>query len=653
MIRSVSLQRLIYRSYLSSSLVPIFAIELVLLLLYFGINQYLSERQQETLLAEVNRGLVEISSREASLINNRLQSLSRMTKILRLEHENFFRHPDSCALPNGEPDLQQAPSGAWYKAADNGGGSVYYSATTLIGDHERWKMRCSESLDVILKAAVESSPLISQAYINTHDDMNRIYPFIPDSFEQFGPNMHMADYNFYYLADQNHNPEREPVWTDVYLDPAGQGWMVSSIAPVYRGDVLEGVSGLDVTVSSFIKSILNVDMPWQATAFMTNASGVIMAMPEPVEKLLGLRELKSHQYQSSVGSTISKPEEFNLLKSADENVREQMEHVLQEDDRLHRLRLQDRDFILSVQTVTQTGWRIIFLVDEQQLLTPIHDLQASSNRIGFLAISVMVIFYAMFFVYLDNKSRRLANQLASPIAHLSEVTGRVGESVLMEKLQSVGIVEIDRLYTNFNRMSEQLEERTLELVESESREKVRRRETEILERLAITDRLTGLYNRRKLDDVMAYERERSLRSRQAFGVVIIDLDHFKSVNDQHGHPAGDQVLVELACLLKASIRRIDTVGRWGGEEFLLICPTTDINGTLQVAETLRQTIEQHEFPVVLRVTASFGAAAYMHGESVEELLERADKGLYDAKRGGRNRVGMTMPAPRGEDGAYI
>lgn len=653
MIRSVSLQRLIYRSYLSSSLVPIFAIELVLLLLYFGINQYLSDRQQEALLAEVNRGLVEISSREALLINNRLQSLSRMTNILRLEHENFFRHPELCSLPNGEPDLKQAPSGAWYKATDNGGGSVYYSGTTVMGDSERWKMRCSESLDVILKAAVESSPLIAQAYLNTRDDMNRIYPFIPDSFEQFGPQMHMDDYNFYYLADQMHNPERKVVWTDVYLDPAGLGWMVSSIAPVYRGDVLEGVSGLDVTINSFIKGILTVDMPWQASAFMTDANGVIMAMPEPVERLLGLRELRSHNYESNVGSTISKPEEFNLLKSPDDNVREQMSFLLQGEDRLHRLRLGDRDFIVSIQTVKQTGWRTIFLVDEQQLLKPIHDLQASSNRIGFLAISVMVIFYAAFFVFLDNKSRRLANQLAAPIAHLSEITGRVGESVLTEKLQSVGIIEIDRLYTNFNNMSEQLEIRTLELVESESREKVRRRETEILERLAITDRLTGLFNRRKLDDVMVYERERSLRSRQPFGVVIIDLDYFKSVNDQHGHPAGDQVLVELACLLKTSIRRIDTVGRWGGEEFILICPTTDINGTLQVAETLRQTIEQHEFPVVLRVTASFGVAAYLHGESVEELLERADKGLYDAKRAGRNRVGVTMPNPRAEDGAYL
>lgn len=651
MIRSVSLQRLIYRSALASSLVPIFAIEIVLLLLYFSVSQYLYERQQDALLTEVNRDLIEISQREAALINNRLQSLSRLTMIIRDSQESFFRRSDSCVLPNGEPVLQQAPSGAWYKAEDNGGGSVYYSAATALDSTARWKMRCSESLDVLLKASVDASPLVTQAYLNTRDDMNRIYPFIPNSADQFGPAMHMADYNFYYLADAQHNPGRGPVWTDVYLDPAGQGWMVSSIAPVYNEDVLEGVAGIDITVERFIDAILGMNMPWNATAFMTDANGKVMAMPAETERLLGVKATAVSAAEGNIGTAAHR--DINLLQLTDPSLRTLLSDLLVSEERLQHLMIHDRDFIVSVETVAETGWRIVFLVDEQQLLKPIADLQTSSNRIGFLAISVMVIFYAAFFAYLDHKSRRLASRLANPIIHLSEVTGRVGETFEAEKLESVGISEIDRLYANFNHMNEQLRERTQALVDSESRAQVQRKEAEILERLAITDRLTGLYNRRKLDEVMAYECERSLRSRQPFGVVILDIDHFKSINDQFGHPVGDQVITELALLLRSSIRRIDIVGRWGGEEFILICPTTDINGTLQVAETLRGAIAKHSFPVIQSLTASFGVAAYVNGETLDELVNRADKGLYDAKRSGRNRVGASMPAPRGEDGVYL
>jgi diguanylate cyclase (GGDEF)-like protein len=653
MLRSVNLQRLIYQSYLTSSLVPIFAIELVLLVLYFGINYYLSDRQQHALLAEVTRNLTEISSREARQINMQLLDISRLTKILQQDHQEFFGHVGECHLPHGEPDIRRSESGAWYKHTNNGGGSVYMSSAVGMGDHERWEIRCSEELDALLVAVVESNPLVTQAYLNTHNDMSRIYPFIPNSAEQFGSAMHVADYNFYYLADAQHNPERKTVWTGVYLDPAGQGWMISSIAPVYRGDFLEGVSGLDVTIESFVNTILTVDMPWNASVFMIDANGLIMAMPSRVEDLLGLRELKSHEYQGNIVSTIEKPDEFNLLKSPDPEVRKQMSIILGHEEGIHELYLDGKAFLASTQTVDETGWRIITLVDKQQLLAPIYELQKSSNRIGFIAVSIMVIFYALFFVYLENKSRRLATQLASPIARLSEITSTVGDAIVIEKLESVGISEIDRLYSNFNKMASQLESRTRALIESESREKIRQRETEILERLAITDRLTGLYNRRKLDETLNSELERSLRFHHPFAVVIMDIDHFKSVNDQHGHQVGDQVITELASLMRQSIRRIDIVGRWGGEEFLLICPMTDINGSCQVAENLRKTIQDHPFPVIGRLTVSFGVASWLPGEVIDELLARADKGLYEAKRNGRNRVGLSVPSPRAEDGAYL
>ena len=171
-------------------------------------------------------------------------------------------------------------------------------------------------------------------------------------------------------------------------------------------------------------------------------------------------------------------------------------------------------------------------------------------------------------------------------------------------------------------------ERTAEL-EEKSRE---------LEWLAITDRLTGLYNRAKIDETLEGELQRTARFQRPFGIILLDLDHFKGVNDTHGHQVGDQVLIEFAGLLKKHTRDTDAVGRWGGEEFLVICPETEELGVVKLAETLREAVERHAFPVVRSKTASFGVTAHQAGDNVANMIARADQALYDAKGAGRNRV---------------
>lgn len=159
-----------------------------------------------------------------------------------------------------------------------------------------------------------------------------------------------------------------------------------------------------------------------------------------------------------------------------------------------------------------------------------------------------------------------------------------------------------------------------------------------LELLSVTDRLTGLGNRNKLDERLADELARSSRHGTAFALVLLDIDHFKAVNDTHGHQAGDEVLAAIADLLRQHSRATDVVGRWGGEEFMLLCPETDENGGMFLAEQLRACVEEARFPVIGRITASFGVAAFRPADDEEALLRRADDALYRAKGKGRNRV---------------
>ncbi len=161
---------------------------------------------------------------------------------------------------------------------------------------------------------------------------------------------------------------------------------------------------------------------------------------------------------------------------------------------------------------------------------------------------------------------------------------------------------------------------------------------EKLVELSIKDSLTNICNRRKLDEVLRYEYSIAKKQNIDFSVILLDLDNFKCINDTFGHNAGDQVLIEIAHILKINIRKCDTVGRWGGEEFLIICPESNLNLALELAEQLRKTIENHRFSVINHTTSSFGVSTYREGDTIDTIINRADKGLYKAKDNERNRV---------------
>lgn len=166
-----------------------------------------------------------------------------------------------------------------------------------------------------------------------------------------------------------------------------------------------------------------------------------------------------------------------------------------------------------------------------------------------------------------------------------------------------------------------------------------------LERLAATDRLTGLWNRRHFEAIAATELERARRYGHDVSLMMLDIDHFKHINDTYGHPLGDDVLVSFAQVCRKSTRDSDSLTRWGGEEFLILMPNTGLPAAADAAGKLGKTVETHTFPRDLHLTVSIGVARWCVGiESLEEWIARADEALYRAKHAGRNRV-VVAPAP--------
>ncbi|GGD48462.1 hypothetical protein GCM10012288_23340 [Malaciobacter pacificus] len=198
------------------------------------------------------------------------------------------------------------------------------------------------------------------------------------------------------------------------------------------------------------------------------------------------------------------------------------------------------------------------------------------------------------------------------------------------------IFGISKEITQLKRINETLE---LEV-------KKRTKELEVavaeLKQVSITDKLTGVYNRHHLDCVLEDTAKIINRYENNYGVIILDLDKFKEINDTFGHHAGDIVLQEFSKLLKDSVRESDIVGRWGGDEFLLLIPFIDKDSIEILANHIKETINKYKFSFVDKLTASLGATLIKKDDTEESLISRADHALYKAKEEGKNKVEILL-----------
>lgn len=198
---------------------------------------------------------------------------------------------------------------------------------------------------------------------------------------------------------------------------------------------------------------------------------------------------------------------------------------------------------------------------------------------------------------------------------------------------------------------------------SDLRTRLRRRNRDLsvaldeIGKLASHDDLTKLYNRRYMMDAIKFEKSRADRISSTFSLCLLDLDHFKTINDRYGHLAGDRVLMAFSERIKGTLRSMDVVdqldserffGRYGGEEFIVLLPDTSLSGALRCAERIRQVTEEAPFDEVFKVTLSGGVSEYQPGETIEDTLRRADGALYQAKHLGRNRIAADSDAEANE-----
>ena len=456
--KNSTLKKIIQAEYLRSILVPLVVIKMMLLVAYFWSNSYVNEVTQKTLIEETKINVEEISKRTAENLNLEFKEIAAVTQIFAQGHKEFFKTFNPAKI-------------------DTSNGNYFITDTKVISNKRDIQERCTlffsnvkkhfpnklekaigtEVLDSFYNTILHSNRNIAQVYFNSFDSMNRLCPFMEDALTQYPHDIDIPKYNFYYLADKVHNPEKKVVWTEAYLDPAGQGWMISAIAPVYKEEFLEGVVGIDVTIDKLITNMLSIKLPYESSAMLVDESGNILAMNSSLESILGIKELKKHEYDAPVTTTISKPKDFNLFTN-NNPVSKFVAHALKQKENIAQYDSAQDAFLLTINTIEQTKWKLLLFLDKKSLLKSSQDLKEMTYMIGYFAIAGMILFYLIFLGWVARRAYSFSRTILKPINELIFATTKMQDSLEYNKFSQTPIVEFNALLDNFTEMRKKLKE---------------------------------------------------------------------------------------------------------------------------------------------------------------------------------------------------
>lgn len=613
---------------------PFVLLMLLVVFIVVLLSSYRSHVVSSSMVSELRHSIVHVGQREAALINQQLVAVRDLLKSMRPQHQYFLSLPRTVdlQLTAAEPVFGRDSYGAFYKQQDNGGSTLYYSAHTDIDAEQYWKARNTELLDDLYKTVVEDSDIVDQAYFNSWDNMSRIYPFIPKADKKFGLAPPVVENNFYYLATPEHNPDKDVVWTSTYLDPFGMGNMVSAVMPIYTGDFLEGVVGLDVTLTTMLHTIFDRAYLTGRHVMLLDKNHNIVAASDQISSLL-------HLVISNPAATTPNPG-HNLNLSQHQQVNTALLQWLPGQQSLLDLRIEKQDFVLSKTAIPETRWQLVVLQKVAEITLPVQSVERTEILASLTALFILLSCGAAYFFFVFKKARMFSASLVIPIRQLTGWTALVGAGRQLPQIadQNCTIAEIKCLMDHFSFMATELSDRNDKLMQAQIAHQVLEEKARNYQQMAHTDQLTGLHNRKYMDSVLKFQTVRVSVSASNCCIMLLDVDHFKQVNDCHGHQMGDLVLQKVSTALSALLRPNDVIARWGGEEFLLLCPNTAIDEAIELAERLRCQIEQLQLLPQRAVTVSIGIAQMRKNERAEQTIARADVMLYKSKHSGRNQV---------------
>lgn len=381
-----------------------------------------------------------------------------------------------------------------------------------------------------------------------------------------------------------------------YEEAVTKEWLVSvSKILIDKDNILQGVVAIDASMDSVTKNLFERDEAYSSSySYVVDKKGKIII----------------HHRKDLLGENFKERVE---TKDSFSNQSGRMSYVFEKDSK-----------IAYYTNLDSLGWTVVTVVNKSQIL---------HNLLIRILLSMSVIVLASLFVG-QVISRILGNKIITPLKTLEQHIKDIIEGKKSENNQDDNNLISD--YEEINTIANGIEKLTHHSLFQKNIELAAK--NELLEKLSQTDYLTGLLNRRKINEELQKEHQRAKRYNSVFSIILIDVDWFKNINDTYGHHKGDIVLKEIATAIASQLRTTDNLARWGGEEFLILCPSIDLSGAAAIAKKIKSTIEKNNFSVSNKITISAGVCEYRDTLSLDDLIIEVDRKLYNAKSNGRNQI---------------
>jgi len=407
-----------------------------------------------------------------------------------------------------------------------------------------------------------------------------------------------------------------------YVPPLGYN---STVRPWYRAaleskpNISKGVPYKEIKSKKWLISVSKVLIDDK-----NRVSGVV-AIDSSAEKIVNMLKTQNKRYKSSysliatANGEIIVAQKRALLHKKISKVAGTHINFSKQSGKLYLDFNGNKKYVYYTR-LNDLGWVILTIVDRYEIIRPI----------ALQIVSIILLISFMISVFGWMLSNYLGRQFVLPLIELKKrIHTMVKDNLDNDSAKIYSKDEIGTMALDIEQLARsELYSKNVELKDA----------NEKLRLLSITDSLTQLFNRRKMNLEIEKEYKRSLRYKTKFSLIMFDIDWFKKINDTYGHQAGDVVLKELSNLTKEIVRSTDIVSRWGGEEFLILCAETDLNTAYSLAQRLREATENFNFSVGTKVTISIGVHEFDGKESMNELLKKVDNKLYKAKYSGRNCV---------------
>lgn len=445
----------IKNSYLKKIVIPLIIFQFIIFLILVSYNFLYKKIVTRNLYNDNIYKLNNILKFEENQINRTLKEIEQLSK---LYGYNLLEALQSKSIHSEiENRLKYNKAGVYYtykNNADNNGVAVFYTGFYPVNEKERLKVITLSKLEPTMRNIVQVNKTVSSIYFNSFDSLNIIYPYF-DVISQYGSMDDITQYNFYYEADSKNNPSRDTVWTNAYLDPAGHGWMISSLYPIYTNNFLEGVVGLDVTLETFIERIINTKVPWDGYMMIVDDTGTILAIPQKGEEEFSIKELKKHVYNEAIKQDTLKPEDFNIFKNKKFKT---LKNILETGENgSNEFVINNHTQIVNWTTIKGTSWKLLILSDKDKLLEEVTLLSSSFYKIGISFLSIFIIMQILIFIILNERIKKISTVISEPLIQINETIIDIGNEVFYKKIETSDIIEINNTINEIHELSLRLE----------------------------------------------------------------------------------------------------------------------------------------------------------------------------------------------------